>query len=242
MIPKTIHYAWFGPKEMPADMMRLIDGWRKVMPDYEFILWNESNFDVSYTPYLREAYASGNFAFVVDVVRFNVLYRYGGIYLDTDIEVIKSFDPYIGTTGFLGYETAAIGTGVIGAPPRARWIKACLDYYESRHFINICGKTLRRPSPRVLTAVTAPYIGKEVTAYPIDCFCAKDWRTGAIRVTDNTVCIHHYADTWRKKRLSPWGKVVKLLRGLATRYDCRSAASFLALPCAAKCRGCTPRR
>lgn len=81
MIPKTIHYAWFGPKEMPADMMRLIDGWRKVMPDYEFILWNESNFDVSYTPYLREAYASDNFAFVVDVVRFNVLYRYGGIYL-----------------------------------------------------------------------------------------------------------------------------------------------------------------
>lgn len=79
-----------------------------------------------------------------------------------------------------------------------------------------------------------------MTAYPIDCFCAKDWRTGAIRVTDNTVCIHHYADTWRKKRLSPWGKVVKLLRGLATRYDCRSAATFLALPCAAKCRGCTP--
>lgn len=241
MIPKIIHYSWFGPKDIPADMIRLIDHWREVMPDYEFVLWNETNFDVSACAFTREAYATANYVFVADLVRPAVLYKYGGIYLDTDIEVLKSLDPFLDNKAFLGYETEAIGLGVVGACPGASWLKKCVEYYENRHFINMFGKTVRTPSPKILTPKIAPYIDNEVKVYPIDYFCAKDWRTGAICKTDNTVCIHHYAGAWHRKRLSPWGKILKLFRGLPTRYNCRSAASFLALPCAAKCLGYTPR-
>ncbi len=190
MIPKIIHYAWFGPKDIPDDMVRLIDSWRRVLPDYEFKLWNETNFDVSATAFTREAYATGNYVFVADLVRPAVLYKYGGIYLDTDIELLKSFDPYLADKAFLGYETDAIGLGVVGASPGAPWLKPCVDYYENRHFINVFGKAVRTPSPKILTPKIAPYIGADVKVYPIDRFCAKDWRTGAVHTTDNTVCIH----------------------------------------------------
>ena len=99
MIPKIIHYSWFGPKDIPADMIRLIDHWREVMPDYEFVLWNETNFDVSACAFTREAYATANYVFVADLVRPAVLYKYGGIYLDTDIEVLKSLDPFLDKKG-----------------------------------------------------------------------------------------------------------------------------------------------
>ena len=103
MIPKTIHYCWFGRQPKPPGVLTYIATWRAAMPDYDIIEWNEDNFDIDFCDYSREAYATRNFAFVADVCRLKVLYEHGGIYLDTDIEVLRPFDPYLHHRSFCGF-------------------------------------------------------------------------------------------------------------------------------------------
>ena len=193
MIPKIIHYAWFGRAEKPQTVMDMIATWRAAMPDYEIVEWNETNFDVGALAYTREAHAMGNYAFVADVCRLSVLYRYGGVYLDTDVEVLKTFDKFMGHKSVLGYETDAIGTGIIMAEPGVEWVRLALEYYGARHFILPWGKLDRTPGPRILTRRILPLIAadKMPVVYPVDYFCAKDWRTGDIKITSDTVSVHH---------------------------------------------------
>ena len=104
-IPKVIHYCWFGGNPLPELAQRCIDSWRKYLPDYEIKEWNESNFNVNIIPYTAEAYQQGKYAFVSDYARFWILYRYGGIYFDTDVEVIRPLDDVLDRGGFMGFET-----------------------------------------------------------------------------------------------------------------------------------------
>ncbi len=222
MIPKTIHYCWFGsngsPK--PADVQKLIDSWRQVLPDYTFKEWNETNFDVTMCAYSAEAYATRNYAHVSDVCRMHALLTEGGIYLDTDIELLKSFDPYLHHDSFLGLELGDnLGTGVIGAQPGQKWIASFMDYYRTHHFINAVGHEVRTPNPILLTRRVLPPLPKEdwPTVYPFEVFCAKDYTTGEIRATSRTVAIHNFSASWRRHKTIA-ERARRLLRGLAVRY------------------------
>ena len=127
MIPKTIHYCWFGGKDLPEDAQKCIASWRKFLPDYEIKEWNEQNFDVNSIPYTAEAYRAGKYAFVSDYARMLILYQHGGLYFDTDVEVIKPLDDIVTRGPFMGYEiepdgnqteTTATNPGLaIGAEP-----------------------------------------------------------------------------------------------------------------------------
>ena len=147
MIPKIIHYCWFGRSPLPPLAIKCIESWRKYLPDYEIKEWNEDNFDVNIIPYTAEAYAQKKYAFVSDYARFWILYKYGGIYFDTDVEVIRPLDDIIARGGFMGFETdykegsiphefsTNPGLG-LGVAPGLGLIKKMLDFYEIKHFKN----------------------------------------------------------------------------------------------------------
>lgn len=220
MIPKVIHYIWFGGKPLPAEFGKYLEEWRRRLPGYEIKRWDENNFDIDEYNYAREAYDMRQYAFVGDVARLHILYNHGGIYLDTDIEVLKSFDPFLHNKSFIGYESDAIGTGVIGAEAGTPWLKTFLDNYRKRHFISWWGHPNRRPQPKTLTQAVMPAVPEagRPEIYPIDYFCAKDWHDGSIHTTENTVCIHHYAKTWKRTSKTLLQKAAVLLKGIRVRY------------------------
>ena len=133
MIPKVIHYCWFGGKKIPLEFRRYMKSWRKFCPDYEIREWNESNFDVFAHPFTKSAYEAKAWAFVSDYARLKVVYEHGGIYLDTDVELLKSFDELLMEQGFAGMErpgVVALGLG-FGAEPKHPLIKEFMEYYEN---------------------------------------------------------------------------------------------------------------
>lgn len=141
MIPKIIHYCWFGKGKKPEETVRYINGWKKQHPDYEIAEWNEENFDIQCNAYVQEAYGAGKWAFVSDYVRLYALYHTGGIYLDTDVEVLRSFESLRNDTGFLGFEcNDCIMTGVMAVQKHSRVIHHLMDDYENRHFVGKDGK------------------------------------------------------------------------------------------------------
>ena len=210
MIPKIIHYCWFGRGELPELAIKCIKSWKKELPEYEIKEWNEDNFNLDAFPYAREAYDNRKFAFVSDVARLYALYTEGGIYMDTDVELLKPFDPFLHHKAFSGYETVKmISTGIIGSEKGGKWVKNNLDYYNDKHFVNDDG------SFNIVTNVTTitnymKSMGLNqdnsyqdfpglITIYPKDFFSPKSQDDGKIELTDNTVTIHHYAQSWESK-------------------------------------------
>src|SRR5574344_319107 len=142
MIPKIIHYWWFGRGKMPELAQKCIESWHKQLPEYEYKLWNEDNFDINSVPYTKEAYEARKFAFVTDYVRLFALYNEGGIYMDTDVEVLKSLDNLLNLPAFSGYESNKFSnfpTGLMASQKKGIWVKEQLDYYTDRHFVNADG-------------------------------------------------------------------------------------------------------
>ena len=126
MIPKIIHYCWFGGNPLPPLALKCIESWKKYCPDYEIKIWDESNFDININKYATEAYEAKKWAFVSDVARLWVLYNYGGIYMDTDLEVIKPLDEFLYHKAFSGFEDEVnIPTGIIASEKNNNWIKVC---------------------------------------------------------------------------------------------------------------------
>lgn len=207
MIPKKIHYCWFGrgPKNKLA--LDCIESWKKYLPDYEFKEWNEDNFDINQNQYVKEAYENRKFAFVSDFVRLYALYSEGGIYMDTDVEVIKTYDPFLKHVAFCGFETKdRVQSGIMAAEKGSRWIKELLEQYRYRKFIledgtfdmttNVVVITDYMSSKGLRLDNTLQDMPGFCTIYPMDYFCPKDHRTGKIKCTGNTVGIHHYAGSW----------------------------------------------
>ena len=219
MIPKIIHYCWFGGKDKPDEFHRWFEGWKELLPDYEFMEWNERNFDIRFCDYSREAYLTGNYAHVSDVCRVYALHRFGGVYLDTDVEVLKSFDPYLCLGAFASIECPLVGTAVIGSEPGAPWLTAFLDYYRHTHFINIWGHTVRTPNTKILTLRVLPKIplADWPTIFPRDFFCGQPTADGTPSATVNTVAIHHFAASWRKKK-TIGQKISSIAKGFKIRY------------------------
>lgn len=207
MIPKIIHYCWFGKGEKPSSVENYIQSWHNILPDYTFKEWNEENFDINSNKYVMEAYNCRKFAFVTDYVRLFALYHEGGIYMDTDVEVLSSFDPFLHHNAFSGFETDNnVPTGMMAAEKGSVWAKDLLDGYDSRRFILPDGE---RDMTTNTTVITKYMVEKGLilnnkyqdfpglcTIYPSEYFCPKDHRTGKIRRTSRSVCIHHFAGSW----------------------------------------------
>ena len=138
MIPKIIHYCWFGRGKMPELAEKCIASWKKYLPEYEYKLWNEDTFDINSVPYVKEAYESRKFAVVTDYIRLWALYNYGGVYMDTDVEILKPLDEFLKLPAFTGYEASsgmAPVTGLMASAPKGIWVTEQLAYYDDKHFI-----------------------------------------------------------------------------------------------------------
>ena len=208
MIPKVIHYCWFGGKQKPDSVLRCLESWRLYCPDYDIIEWNEKNFDILCCPYVTEAYEAKKWAFVTDYVRLWVLYNYGGVYMDTDVEVIGNIDKFLYNNAFSGFENDRyVPTGIMGSVKNNKWIKINLEYYKNRNFKLKNGNCdLTTNVITIFTLTTKNYMLRldytfqdlgDVVFYPRDYFCPKDHSTKILEyLTINTVTIHHFDGSW----------------------------------------------
>lgn len=207
MIPRIIHYCWFGRGGMPELAKKCIASWHKHMPDYEYKLWNEDNFDVSVVPYTMEAYAARKFAFVTDYVRLWALYTEGGVYMDTDVEVLKPLDDLLHLSAFTGYEgskTQPPVTGLMASASGGEWVKEQLESYTETHFLKEDGSfdlttnTIRISSIMRNNGFVQDgqyHVYKDLHVFPTDYFCPRQ-TTGEFLLTENTYCDHHFMGTW----------------------------------------------
>ena len=219
MIPKIIHYCWFGGKPLPEFAKKCIASWKKYCPDYEIKEWNESNYEFNACPYVREAYDEKKYAFVSDYARFDILYRYGGIYFDTDVELIKPIYEIVENGAFMGVEDIATGRerekisvapGLgIAAIPGMPIYKELLDFYHTINFRNFDGTLNLETVVSYTTNILLNHglkISTEIqkiggiTIYPKEYFNPCDMHTKNIIITKKTISIHHYRGSWLSKK------------------------------------------
>lgn len=208
MIPRVIHYCWFGNNPKPEAVEKCIASWKKYCPSYKIIEWNESNYDIKSNPYVCEAYEAKKWAFVSDFARVDIIYHNGGIYLDTDVELLKPFDPLLQEKCFFGTEPSGfVATGVgFGAEKGNETLGLLLSEYHGAHFKLGEGFYDLQPCPYRNTKplLELGYSFSEDTVwrssncvvYPPEFFCPINNGTGEIRITDNTYSIHHYSALW----------------------------------------------
>jgi len=206
-IPKKIHYCWFGPNPMPDYAIEFIEGWKKLSPEYEIIKWDESNFDVNAHPYTKSAYERGLYPFVADYARLAVINEYGGIYMDTDVEMIRPLDEFMSNTAFFALEDMdAINTGlIVGAVPRQKNIEELLTQYDKRGMNLMDGKFIMDTCVQITTSYFRrkgfKYVDKiqrvdESTIYPTSFFCPQKYGEWRPKITSSTHIIHHYYGNW----------------------------------------------
>lgn len=207
MIPKIIHYCWFGKGQMPELALKCIESWHKYMPDYEYKLWSEENFDVNSVPYTKEAYQAKKYAFVSDYVRLFALYTEGGIYMDTDVEVLKPYDDLLFLSAFTGYEGSKHlppVTGTMASEAGGEWVKEQIEAYKNLHFIktdysyDLTTNTVRiseimKAGGFIQNGMKQKY--KDITIFPVNYFCPRQ-TTGEVLIDSNTYCDHHFMGTW----------------------------------------------
>lgn len=220
-LPRIIHYCWFGNGPKKDLTLRCIDSWKKHAPDCEIIEWNEENFDVTQNNYIRQAYEAKRWSFVSDYARLVIIYEHGGIYLDTDVELIRPIDELLDGTGFIGFEQKdntgrfAVNTGGgFGAVGHDPVIGAMKDMYKNLVFRQDDGRENLQPCPRYNTEAMQAFglkcdnsmqqIGG-ITVYPYDYFCPVSWKNHKCTITQNTFSIHHFDASWlseqeKKKR------------------------------------------
>ena len=196
---------------MPQLALKCIDSWHKYMPDYEYKLWNEDNFDINSTPYTKEAYEAKKFAFVTDYVRLYALFTEGGIYMDTDVEVLKPYDDLLVLKGFTGYEGSKYlppVTGTMASEAKGEWVKEQLDAYTDAHFLLPDGSyNLKTNTVRISEIMKAngfkqngkEQVYKDMHIFPVEYFCPRQ-TTGEILITMNTYCDHHFMGSWDNKK------------------------------------------
>jgi len=216
MIPKIIHWCWFS-KEIPTDVQNYVDGWKRLMPDYEIIRWNADNFDIHSVKWVEQAVEAKKWAFAADYIRLWAVYNYGGIYLDSDVEVLKPFDDLLELPYFLGLEVNHSPTfpiapemGIFGSLKNASWLKLILDYYENRIFTN--NRSAQIPIPHIVVYVLSKhkynfiqsspenfdYNSQTINLFSSEYFSPKYWLTKENFLTEKTYSIHHFIGSWRE--------------------------------------------
>lgn len=205
-IPKIIHYCWFGGKPKPKSVIKCIDSWKRFCPEYEIIEWNEHNFDINTISYTAQAHAHGKWAFVSDVARLHAIVNHGGIYLDTDVELVKPFDSVLHSEAFVGFEGSEyIATAVMGCCKGNRIMTEFLDSYRHIQFVDACGKLDMTTNVYRLTKIL---VGKgvklngltqfldNIKVYSTEFFSPYDYINGRLKRTDDTIAIHWYSISW----------------------------------------------
>lgn len=209
-IPKYIHYCWFGNGEMPKSHKKHIEGWKKIFPDHKIMLWNEENFPIDDFAYAKKAYEAKKFAFVSDVARIYALYKYGGIYLDTDVEVIRNpeelFDNKRVALGWESIELGTIGTGFIATVPNSEICDLMLEYYKNNDFYNAKDTAKIKSNTMIMAEILREkysiYPSEKIqdmgwiVIYPETYFTAYDAQTMRPKVTKDTYAIHHFDASW----------------------------------------------
>lgn len=208
MIPKIIHYCWFGGKNIPQESVSCIESWKKHCPDYRIIEWNDYNYNLQKNDYVKITYSLKKYAFLTDYVRLDVIGQYGGIYLDTDVELLKPLDPLLHNDGFLGLEEEGrIATGLgFGAIKNHPFILENKKYYEDLFLSNNRKKFEKIICVKVTTDLMCKHgyvINNQIqtvygmTIYPTDYFCPLKIGTSKLKITQDTYSIHHYNGSWK---------------------------------------------
>lgn len=227
-IPSTIHYFWINDGEMPELVKKCIKSWENKLPDFKIKYWNAENFNINICQYTKEAFEAKKYAFVSDYARLYVLYHEGGIYLDTDVEVLKNFDDLLDNPAFAGFENDhAIATCILGSQKGNPIFKKLLDYYSTKSFILPNGEYDLTPNPVPVTN-TLQKEGiiingqkqkiKNIVIYSRDYFCPYNRATETLNITEHTYCIHHFNGGWisdekkkiitkRKQIIQKYGKL-----------------------------------
>ena len=208
MIPKEIHYCWFGGKAIPPEFMKNIDSWKKYLPDYKIVRWDESNFDVHCNQYADGAFRARKYAFLSDYARFAILKKRGGIYFDTDVEVLRPLDDILEAGPFLGEECRGrVATGLgMAMEPEMEFLREMVELYEGmkfrtvdenesivtvvRHVTNLLIGHGYDPEKRTIQRVCG------INIYPREYFCPQEYHSGKITITENTRTIHHFSESW----------------------------------------------
>ena len=211
MIPKKIHYCWFGRGEKPKLVKKCMDSWKKNLSGYEFIEWNEDNFDIESNTFVKEAYEHRNFAFVSDYVRAKALLAEGGIYLDTDVEVMKSFDNFLNHDFFAGFEEKEfVGTCVMGSCEDHPLLKEYIRHYDESKYVNDDGTFYTDTNVLLLTRLfeekgfvrDGKYQEKDgIAVYPRAWFSPYDYINSISYITNDSHAIHHFARLWLPKKV-----------------------------------------
>ena len=224
MIPKVIHYCWFGRGPKGEKEKKCIDSWKKYCPEYEFVEWNEDNFDIESNAFVKEAYENKKYAFVTDVVRLYALYNYGGIYMDTDVELVKSPNEFLKEKAFSGFESNNwIPTGLMASEKGLPLFKELLDYYDDKHFVLEDGSLDTTTNCVIITDICKKHglvlngqyqIVDGFALYPSDYFCPFENETGKLSKTNNTVAIHWFAKSWMNDSTKTMLKLSRVLHRL----------------------------
>ncbi|MCR4798926.1 MAG: glycosyl transferase [Bacteroidales bacterium] len=223
MIPKIVHYCWLSKDPIPKELQFYMQTWKEKLFDYEFILWNFERFDKKTSVWVEEAFNSKKYAFAADYIRLYALYKYGGIYLDMDVEVLKPFDDFLSLSTMLCFEKSEdnrLEVATLGVEKNSNWIKECLSYYENRHFINDDGSMNTTVLPIIIrdslerngyalhkvhsVSDALKWQNKNIPVFSSDFFSPKSYKTKKIETSSNTYSIHHFSGTW-----IPWEQIVE---------------------------------
>ena len=240
MIPKIIHLCWLSGDPYPEKIQYCIDSWKRYLPDYEIMLWDTNRFDVNSLPWTKQAFEVKKYAFVADYIRFYAVYNYGGIYLDSDVEVIKPFDDLLHLPYFVGVEAVPDGIelAAFGAEKGTQWVKDCMDYYPGRNFIGENGEMSLTPMPYIMGSLIRGHYAwtpvKSIAEFDPDPsrFCIfpqdrfnvhhyDDDQNLLYDVTDDTYCIHHFTNSWMPQvnMRGPLHRLYFLISGKDWRVD-----------------------
>ncbi len=209
VIPKIIHFCWLSGEPYPEKVARCIDSWKRILPEYEIILWNKDNFTITSVPWVKNACFAKKYAFAADYIRFYVLYNFGGIYLDSDVEVLKSFDEFLTNDYFFGFEySGQVEAAVVGAKKGLDWIKESIEWYNTHDFYDfisnnkqiVCPTIMRYGFEKInrvqLVDVCEKQYIKNGVVLPFDYFSPKNGFNGEIILSPNTHTIHHFNAGW----------------------------------------------
>lgn len=226
LIPKKIHYCWFGKNEIPLRLQKCIKSWHEKCPDYEIIRWDENNYDIKKNTYMREAYESQKWGFVPDYARLDIVYNQGGIYLDTDVELLKSLDRFLTNEMFCGFSgELSIAMGLcFGAVKGHDFVKRLMSVYDNKSFYEPDGSLNLKPCVDYQNPIFKAYGFdlynqyqeiNNIVLYPSEVFSPLGIVGGRSNFTENTVSVHYGELSWvsneKKSSRSIYGKLVKLL-------------------------------